>query len=140
MVGQDRRYAAGHVDPAGDVEELVGAVGVGERTEHAGDEELRLGKLVAEHLLSRGVRRFGCLLRRRDVPERLVGESIRTAVLEEGGSCELIRVSRQFEDSLKPVVVSEPALNTIPFGTELPAPEFDYAPEITSPAAAEAAS
>src|ERR1043165_189058 len=49
MCTEDVGHASGQPLRVVDVQELVRAVGVGVRPEHAGDEELRLRKLHAEH-------------------------------------------------------------------------------------------
>ena len=49
MGGDHLRDAAGEPLPGRNVQELVRAVGVGLGAEHPGDEELGLGKLLAEH-------------------------------------------------------------------------------------------
>ncbi|MEM7234220.1 MAG: substrate-binding domain-containing protein [Planctomycetota bacterium] len=56
----------------------------------------RVGALVAEHFLGRGLRRMMCLIRRRDVPDRLVAESVKRHFEAAGGACELVRVAREF--------------------------------------------
>lgn len=40
---------AGEALAGGDVQEFVGAVGVGVGAEHAGNQELRLGEFLAQH-------------------------------------------------------------------------------------------
>ena len=49
VIGEDVGYAAGYLFGGWDVEELVGAVGVGVGAEDSGDEELCLREALAEH-------------------------------------------------------------------------------------------
>ncbi len=49
VILEDVRHTGGHFLAGGDVEELVGAVGVGVRAEDAGNEELGVGKLLPQH-------------------------------------------------------------------------------------------
>ena len=49
MIGQHLCHARRHLDPGGQIQELVRAMGVRARAHHASDEELRLGEALAEH-------------------------------------------------------------------------------------------
>ena len=49
MRRQHLRHRQGDAFAGRDVEEFVGAVGVGVRAQHAGDDELRVGELLAQH-------------------------------------------------------------------------------------------
>jgi LacI family transcriptional regulator len=57
------------------------------------------GTLLAEHLLTRGIRRFLCIIRRDDVGEREQNENFRQLVLESGGSCKTLLLPLRFANS-----------------------------------------
>src|SRR3974377_1639057 len=50
MVGEDMRDTAGQFLPCRDMQEFVRAMGIGIRTENAGDEELRLRIPLTQHV------------------------------------------------------------------------------------------
>jgi LacI family transcriptional regulator len=57
------------------------------------------GEWVGQHLLSRGVRRVLCLIRRGDKGERMGADAIAALMSNDGGSCDVIRISLDFARS-----------------------------------------
>src|SRR5579885_1432839 len=49
MIGDDLRDTAGQPAGGGQMQEFIGAVGIGMRAEHAGDDELRPRVAFAQH-------------------------------------------------------------------------------------------
>src|SRR3546814_16603435 len=64
MLGDYPRHRGGDLLAHRVVQELVGPVRVGMRTEHAGDHELRAGELLAEHAHERDRAAFAHVHRR----------------------------------------------------------------------------
>jgi LacI family transcriptional regulator len=60
-----------------------------------------LGRLRAEHLLTRGFRRFACLTFRTDRAHDLIAASFRKVVEDAGFSCAGAKISHAYHDSVK---------------------------------------
>ena len=68
MVGENLRYHQRNSPGGRDVQEFVGAMRIGMRSEHTGDDKLRLREFLAEHRHERDAAAFSHVGGRR--PER----------------------------------------------------------------------
>jgi len=78
------------------------------------------GRLRAEHLLSRGLRRFGVLVGRSDIGDALELAEFRQAVEAAGGSCVCAKIPLNFSATVRKWRQTEQALNAWMDQWELP--------------------